>query len=68
MKTKTKERCEIRLACMYCDREDGDFIDFEKAVKKGWTEIHLAMPDGPGEFMGWYTHLGVCPAKNCKNF
>ena len=59
-KKATKPR--LRLACISCDREDGDGL---AAVPAGWREVAAIDLDtrGPSD---WWTHLGYCPdcAKN----
>jgi len=60
----------IRLACVYCDRQDGDGIS---AIPEHWTDVSFVQsyeescrpipvdePQG-GSPWEWYTHLGLCP-------
>jgi len=60
---------KIRLACLYCDREDFDGVD---VIPSDWTEVdevqtfeescREACPtDAKVSVFDWYTHLGVCP-------
>lgn len=61
---------KIRLACMFCDRDDYDFVD---ALPLNWfsvdevqtyeaslREADLSRPDI--SVFDWYTHIGVCPS------
>lgn len=58
----------IRLACIYCERTDGDGV---ATIPDGWTsceevqsrrESLQAVPNG--RYHDWFTHLGICP--NCQ--
>lgn len=62
----------IRLACLYCDRTDGDGI---ARLPDNWTDIGevqsyeeacqpVELDDQQRSVMDWHTHLGVCP--NCQ--
>ena len=58
-KKPAKEQC-IRLACVNCDRTDGDGVE---EIPKDWAEVDPipAKIRGPSD---WWTHLGWCP--ECK--
>jgi hypothetical protein len=60
---------KIRLACLFCDREDLDGVDslpsdwfavdevqsYEESIREAdLTNANVSVFD-------WYTHLGVCP-------
>lgn len=60
---------KIRLACMFCDRDDYDFVE---EVPSDWfsvdevgsydaalQEADLSRTDA--SVLDWHTHLGVCP-------
>lgn len=60
---------KIRLACLYCDRNDFDSVD---EIPSDWFEVdevqtyeescQQATPTDPKvSVFDWYTHLGVCP-------
>ena len=62
---------KIRLACMFCDREDFDGVD---AVPADWFSVDEAQTyeasvrtidmnhsDNRESVLDWFTHLGVCP-------
>lgn len=57
----------IRLACLYCDRDDYDGVD---ELPADWHDIHdvqtyeqslrpANLPDT--SVLDWFTHVGVCP-------
>ncbi len=59
----------IRLACQYCDTDDGDGVS---DIPPGWSDVQevqsLAASREPVEAgdksrspFDWFTHLGVCP-------
>jgi hypothetical protein len=64
----------IRLACLYCSRDDCDGIE-DLAEAPGWTDIQEVQTfaescqtyddpaDAPPGFsiFDWWTHLGTCP-------
>lgn len=59
----------IRLACMFCDREDFDgvgtlpsdwfAVDEVQSYEESIREADLS--DTKISVFDWYTHLGVCP-------
>ena len=60
---------QIRLACLYCDRNDHDGID---RLPNDWIDIGkvqsyeeacrpVKFEDQTRSVLDWYTHLGVCP-------
>ncbi len=58
---------ELRLGCLYCDRDDADFIE---ELPGDWHYIQLAEPQKnlsqasrviDGSVFDWQTHLGICP-------
>lgn len=57
---------KIRLACMFCDRDDFDGVD---NIPTNWFSVDesqtcdaLLQEAGIVEATSsWYTHLGVCP-------
>lgn len=58
---------KIRLACLFCDRNDCDGVDTVPAtwfsvdkVQSYEESIHEIIP-GDDRVLDWYTHLGVCP-------
>ena len=53
----TAKKHKLRLACISCDREDGDGVP---AVPEGWLEVEAINlgTRGPAD---WWTHLGYCP-------
>jgi hypothetical protein len=67
----------IRLACMYCDRQDFDGISeqsLQDAIAGGWeyvdqvqsqaeaAQTHPIGKEPPGfSVFDWWTHLGICP-------
>lgn len=60
---------KIRLACMFCDREDFDgvsalpsdwfAVDEVQSYEKSIQEAELLCRDV--SVLDWFTHLGVCP-------
>lgn len=48
---------ELRLACLFCEREDFDGTTAEAAAAAGWIEIWDRVNHASG---AWWTHLGVC--------
>lgn len=53
----------IRLACMICDRDDGDGTNLDAALRAGWVDIERVHSE-PVTESDWWTHLGWCP--ECK--
>lgn len=59
----------IRLACMFCDRNEFDGVDRipgnwfsvaeEQSYEESLREAHLTQSDVSA--FDWFTHLGVCP-------
>ena len=59
---------KIRLACMFCDRNDYDgvnalppdwfSVDEVRTYEESLREAELIDPE---RVLDWYTHLGVCP-------
>lgn len=57
---------KIRLACLFCDRDDCDGVE---TIPASWFsvdeiqsyEASLQEADAEGDPFAWYTHLGVCP-------
>jgi hypothetical protein len=48
----------LRLACICCDRVDGDGITMREALKAGWqgiTELVVVFQEDD-----WWDHLGEC--------
>ncbi len=68
---------EVRLGCMYCDRQDFDGISeqaLKDAIAAGWeyvdqvqspaeaAQTHPLGDEPPGfSVFDWWTHLGICP-------
>lgn len=59
----------IRLACMFCDRDDCDGI---AKIPRDWFSVdevqtyeesmrEADFDDPKVSVLDWYTHLGVCP-------
>ena len=59
----------IRLACLFCEREDCDGID---EIPADWYDVdefqsyessveEIPVEDQSRSPLEWYTHLGVCP-------
>lgn len=60
---------KIRLACMFCDRNDFDGVS---ALPSDWFAVdevqtyeesirEADLSDTTVSVLDWYTHLGVCP-------
>lgn len=57
---------KIRLACLFCDRDDFDGVE---AIPPTWFsvdeaqsyEASLTKAAANEDHFAWYTHLGVCP-------
>jgi hypothetical protein len=58
----------IRLACLLCDRDDGDGLE---CLPTDWMDIDEVQSyedavevsaDLGDRSLDWWTHLGVCPA------
>ena len=60
---------KIRLACMFCDRDDCDGVD---AIPAAWFAVDevqsyeqsirdAELTSTDVSVFDWYTHLGVCP-------
>lgn len=58
---------KIRLACLFCDRDDSDGVDqlpatwFAVDEVQSYEESILEIAPGSDKVLDWYTHLGVCP-------
>ena len=60
---------KIRLACMFCDRDDFDFVDVlpsdwrlvdeVQSYEASLQKADLSQADVSA--FDWFTHLGVCP-------
>ncbi|MBA3481993.1 MAG: hypothetical protein H0T51_09280 [Pirellulales bacterium] len=56
----------IRLACLFCDRDDFDGVE---TIPATWFsvdetqsyEASLKEANAEEDHFAWYTHLGVCP-------
>jgi hypothetical protein len=59
----------IRLACLYCDTEEGDGVE---SIPLDWGDVEevqsyadslkeVTAGDSSRSPLDWYTHLGVCP-------
>lgn len=58
------ELVEVRLACLFCDREDCDGVAptlIPVLLAGGWSGIEKVYDLGGSD---WWTHLGVCPDCN----
>ena len=57
---------KIRLACLFCDRDDCDGVE---KIPAAWFsvdetqsyEASLREANEEEDHLAWYTHLGVCP-------
>ena len=52
----------LRLACLYCDREDFDGTRLTplELTALGWKEIDHSQPSAGMDY-DWFNHIGVCP-------
>jgi hypothetical protein len=58
---------KIRLACLFCDRNECDGVDHIPATwfavdeVQSYEESIRKVDPGSDKVLDWYTHLGVCP-------
>ncbi len=60
-----RPRANIRLACMYCDRDDFDGVSM---LPDNWRRIdevqsykESIQTEECESILDWFTHLGACP-------
>lgn len=49
---------ELRLACICCDRTDGDGLTMGQSLKAGWQGVTRLVAVFQED--GWWDHLGEC--------